>query len=300
MAVVTSSQKLGQIVSTIREVISHPGDLFGEDNREMKEVFEKLSSSFEDLEIIVKVLEEEGLSKDLWLFTTFPHVSKIASKQIAAKYSGKFIPVIPLQDINFSEIMPAVAITKVLFSLKKQPKIGKIIEKFIALQDLEFKKSLEIELAKIPGDTPAKTIQEYKNYFTNTRGSFEDYTAFCTQKRLEEEHQHKLEVQTAKLKEEKIKAQIKQEEEQFQERGGYDSIQVDQIQSARKKALVPKKKTKKGPLPHGIEEKIEQKKLQEELQTQSEDRAQKFFQEKQKRQQDYIDKLKKLQRKGKE
>ncbi len=300
MAVVTSLQQLGHIVSKIREAISQPSNFFGEDNQEIKKVFEKLSPFFVAFEKFIKILEEEGLSKDFWLLSTYPHVSKTASQQIAAKYSGKFISFIPLKSINFSAIVPATAITKVLFSLKKQPKIRKIIETFVIQKELEFKKSLEIELAKIPEGTTAQVIQEYKNYFTNTRGTFEDYSAFCTQKQLEEEQQRKIDIQAAKIKEEKIKAQIKQEEEQFQERGGYDSIQVDQIQSARKKALIPKKKTKKAPLPHGIEEKIEQKKLQEELQSQSEDRAQKFFQEKQKRQQDYIDKLKKLQRKGKD
>ncbi len=300
MAVIPSPQQLGQMVSTIREVISRPSNLFGEVNEELKMFFEKLTPLFASFEKMLTGLEEEGLSRDFWLLSTYLYVTKIDSRQVTAKYSGKFMPVIPLHSINVSTILPANVITKVLFSLKKQPKIRKIIEKFIAQKNLEFKKSLEIELTKIPESTPVRIIQEYKNYFTNTRGSFEDYTAYGAKKQLEEEQERNLELQTAKIKEEKIKAQIKHEEEEFQEQGGYDSIQIDQIQSARKKALTPKKKTKKIPLPHGIEEKMEQKKLQEELKSKSEDRAQKFFQEKQKRQQDYIDKLKKFQRKGKD
>ncbi len=300
MAILTSSQQLAQIVLRIHETISQPSILFGEDNQEIKNILETLSQNFFDFESIVLSLEKEGLSKDFWLFSTNLHVSKSVSQQIAIKYSGKFMPVISLKTTNFSSIVPATLITKILFSLKKQPKIRKIIEGFVAQKDLEFKKSLEIELAKIPEGTPAQVIQEYKVFYTNTRGTFVDYTIFCSKKQLEEERVRKIEAQAAKLKEEKIKAQIKQAEEDFQEHGGYDSILVDQIQNARKKALIPKKKTKKAPLPHSIEEKIEQKKLQEELQSQSEDRAQKFFLEKQKRQQDYINKLKKLQQKGKD
>jgi hypothetical protein len=300
MAVLSSPQPLGQLISTIREVISRPSNLFGEVNEGLKMFFEKFTPFFASFEKMLTGLEEEGLSRDFWLLSTYLHVTKIASRQVTANYSGKFMPVIALQSIKVSTILPANMITKVLFSLKKQPKIRKIIEKFITQKGLEFKKSLDIELGKIPESTPAQIIQEYKNYFTNTRGSFEDYTTFRAKKQLEEEQQRKLDLQTAKIKEEKIKAQIKHEEEEFQERGGYDSVQIDQIQSARKKALTPKKKTKKTPLPHGIEEKMEQKKLQEELKSKSEDRAQKFFQEKQKRQQDYIDKLKKFQQKGKD
>ena len=300
MAIVSSPQQLGQIVSTIREVLSRPSNSFGENNQEIKKVFEKLTTLFVAFENIVKSLEEEGFSEDFWLLSPYLHVSKTASRQIAANYSDKFTPVIPLHSIKFSTILSANFMTKVLFSLKKQPKIRKIIERFIAQRDIEFKNSLEFELGKIPKDTPAQIIHEYKNYFTNMRGSYEDYTNFCEKKQLEEERQRKLEIQAAKLKEEKMQTQLKQEEDFFQERGGYDSIQIDQIQSARKKALIPKKKTKKASLSQGIEERIEEKKLQEELKSKSEDHAQKFFQEKQKRQQDYIDKLKKLQRKGKD
>src|SRR4030042_149804 len=143
MAVISSPEQLAQILSTIREIISQPSDFFGENNQEIKEVLIKMIPLFDVFEGIVKTLEKEGFSQDFWLFSTYLHVSKSLSRQIAAIYTDKITPVILLHSIKFSTILSPNFITKVLFSLKKQPKIRKIIEKFIVQKDLEFQKSLE-------------------------------------------------------------------------------------------------------------------------------------------------------------
>lgn len=93
---------------------------------------------------------------------------------------------------------------------------------------------------------------------------------------------------------------MKHQLREFEETGGYEAIQDDEIERVRKKALPVKKTVKKASLSPEIADKIQQRKLKNQIQADSEDRAQKFFKEKQKLQQDYLEKLKKMQNKRKQ
>jgi hypothetical protein len=257
------------------------------------------SALFENIEQIIQQLDKSGFLGDFWLLSTSLRLSKALLLQAAIQFKEQLIPFIPFSPKNVVSIIPASKTAKILLVIKKNPKILPVINRFNSLKQQEFESDLERELQKIPEDTPASIIQDFKTFFANTQQDWDRFLKLQERKKLDEEGKRKLEVQRARQKEKLMKEQMKHQLDEFEEVGGYEAIEQDQIERVRKKALPAKKPAKKASFSPEIEEKIEHKKRKDELRAESEDRTQKFFAEKKKLQQDYMERLKKLKDKRK-
>jgi len=82
-AVITFSQQRGDCFKN--RMLSRRNDLLERIIQKLRRYL-KIESSIEGFSYIIKALEEQGLLKDFWLFSTYLHVSKAATQQIAAKY----------------------------------------------------------------------------------------------------------------------------------------------------------------------------------------------------------------------
>jgi|SRR5271157_347605 len=299
MAVISSLRDFTAFASKFKQVSAHLSTFQTENSSEINRGIQNAVTFIEMLEIIFKELDKTGFLGDYWLLSTFSRLPKAAMLQGAAQFTGEIIPLIPLPVTKVTSTLPASKTAKALILLKKNKKISAIVNRFNLLKQREFETKLDSEMQKIPEDTPTSVIQDFKTFFANTQRDWEQFLVYTKEKELEEEGRRKLEVHRARLKEKLTKEQIKHQQEEFEDSGGYEAIEQDQIEKVRKKALPAKKQAKKVKLSPEIEEKIEQKKLKDELRAESEDRTQKFFKEKKKLQQDYVEKLKKLQDKRK-
>lgn len=268
------------------------------------EKFEKVLGStftaFKNFDLLWREFEKNGFTEDFWVLSTSTQINKMAIHQVGAQFAPQIKPVVPIPVENITPIIPANRTAKLMLVMKKNTKLLSIQHRFTTLKQQEFDTKLELELATIPTGESPLLIQEFKTYFSNTQKSWTQFLEYQEQKQLEETQQRKLEQHRIQLQGKQAKQQMKHQLREFEETGGYEAIQDDEIERVRKKALPVKKTVKKASLSPEIADKIQQRKLKNQIQADSEDRAQKFFKEKQKLQQDYLEKLKKMQNKRKQ
>jgi len=300
MAELLSLNEFTTFVDKFKQILDQLSSIPTGASEQLNQYREEMGIFLEQLGLVLREFDSRSFLGDSWLLSTFARITKVATQRLSESLFDQIKPIIPISRSQLVSIIPANKIAKVLLSLRKNPKLQQIVAHLNARKRQEYKLKLESELLKAPEETSPDEIQEFKTYFANTQEGWEEFQNFQQKKLREDKEQRKLETHRARLKEQRAKEKSKQQLQEFEDTGGYESIEVDQIERVRKKALVPQKRGKRAKFSPEIEEKIEQRKLKEQQQSDSEDRAQKFFQEKQKMQQEYIEKLKKMQKKRKE
>ena len=199
------------------------------------------SPSIENIGKIFNEFEKCGFDKDLWVLSTYTRITKNAIYEAGARYRSQITPVILIPANSVTPIIPANRIAKLLLVTKKNTKILETGNRFTTLKQQKFDAKLGLELAAIPPEESPSVIQEFKTYFSNTQNGWDQFLEYRKQKQVAESQQRKLVQHRIRLQERQAKQQMKHQLREFEETGGYEAIQEDEIERVRKKPCLRKK-----------------------------------------------------------